>query len=130
MQTRVRDRINDAQASSFTADGAYRRGSVIQLKKNADEAVQATPSIEHVIVFRRLAKVADSSEPNAQRPANILVPRRHELMADAPLHASLGDGFRDLLYILYTSGTREAEGICRHRAISTGTYATMKGCSI
>src|SRR6195256_3800788 len=52
----LRDRINDAQCKLLiTADGGYRRGSVVQLKKVADEATQGTPSIEHVIVFRRLA---------------------------------------------------------------------------
>ena len=35
----LRDRINDAQAKVFvTADGGYRRGTIVPLKKNADEA--------------------------------------------------------------------------------------------
>jgi acetyl-CoA synthetase len=50
----LRDRINDAQARLLvTADGGYRRGQVVPLKKVADEAVAGTPSIEHVIVVQR-----------------------------------------------------------------------------
>ena len=37
----------------ITADGGYRRGEVFALKPQADEAVAATPTIEHVVVVRR-----------------------------------------------------------------------------
>ena len=50
----LRDRINDQQARLLiTADGGYRRGQVVPLKKVADEALTDTPSIEHVVVVRR-----------------------------------------------------------------------------
>ena len=50
----LRDRINDAQARLLvTADGGYRRGGVVPLKRVADEALTETPSIEHAIVVRR-----------------------------------------------------------------------------
>ena len=52
----LRDRINDAQASVLvTADGGYRRGQIVPLKQMADEALQDTPSIEHVVVVQRAA---------------------------------------------------------------------------
>jgi propionyl-CoA synthetase len=36
----LRDRLNDAQASVLiTADGGYRRGSIVPLKKNVDDAL-------------------------------------------------------------------------------------------
>ena len=48
------DRIQDADCKLvITADGAWRRGSVIPLKDIVDEAVSACPSIEHVLVVRR-----------------------------------------------------------------------------
>ena len=48
------DRINDAEAKVLiTADGGYRRGEVFGLKAFADEALQGTPTIEHVVVVRR-----------------------------------------------------------------------------
>ena len=50
----VRDRINDAQAKVLiTADGGYRRGQVVPLKRLADQAMAEAPSIEHCIVVRR-----------------------------------------------------------------------------
>src|SRR5689334_21544682 len=56
----LRDRINDAQARVLiTADGAWRRGSVVDLKAVADEAIADTPSIEHVLVLRRTENNVD-----------------------------------------------------------------------
>src|SRR5246127_4106507 len=50
----IKDRINDSQAKMvITADGGYRRGSVIALKKNVDEALSDKELVEKVIVFRR-----------------------------------------------------------------------------
>src|SRR5581483_1787678 len=51
----LRDRINDAQAKVLvTADGGYRRGAVVPLKKNCDDALTDTPSIDHVVVVARM----------------------------------------------------------------------------
>jgi len=48
------DRINDAECKVLiTADGGYRRGQTVELKKAADEAIQNTPSIEKVLMVRR-----------------------------------------------------------------------------
>src|SRR5690606_23544292 len=53
----LRDRIRDAEARLLiTADGGYRRGGVVPLKRAADEAVEqegGCPSIENVLVVRR-----------------------------------------------------------------------------
>src|SRR5215208_7481163 len=50
----LRDRINDAKCEVLiTADGGYRRGQVIPLKRNADKALEETPSIRHVVVVQR-----------------------------------------------------------------------------
>src|SRR6185436_4921149 len=59
----LRDRINDAQCKLLiTADGGIRRGSVVQLKKIADEAVEGAPSIENVIVFQRLGSAGSGPQ--------------------------------------------------------------------
>jgi len=48
-------RIADAGCSVlFTGDGFYRRGSEVELKPAADEAIAQTDSVEHVIVYERL----------------------------------------------------------------------------
>jgi len=50
----LRDRINDSQCKVLvTSDGGYRRGQVVPLKRNADKALEETPSIEHVVVVQR-----------------------------------------------------------------------------
>ena len=50
----LRDRIIDAEAKILiTADGGYRRGAVVPLKANADEAIKECPTIEHVVTVRR-----------------------------------------------------------------------------
>src|SRR4051812_14446559 len=50
----IRDRISDCKASIvITADGGYRRGSIVPLKKNVDDALREDPQgIKKVIVFR------------------------------------------------------------------------------
>jgi len=97
----LRDRINDAQAKVLiTADGGYRRGGIVPLKRNADDALKETPSIEHTVVVRRVGEAA-SAQMKAGRDH-----WWHELMADAPLWCEPeAMDSEDMLYILYTSGT-------------------------
>jgi len=48
-------RIKDAECSVlFTADGFYRRGSPVELKNAADEAIKQAGCIEQTIVYNRL----------------------------------------------------------------------------
>jgi acetyl-CoA synthetase len=50
----IQDRINDAEAKLVvTADGGWRRGRIVPLKKLVDEALENAPSVEKVIVYRR-----------------------------------------------------------------------------
>ena len=50
----LRARIDDAQAKLvITTDGQYRRGKAVSLKEAVDEAVEASASVEHVLVVRR-----------------------------------------------------------------------------
>ena len=50
----LRDRINDAKCKVLvTADGGYRRGAIVPLKRNSDKAIEGCPTIEHVVVVQR-----------------------------------------------------------------------------
>ena len=112
----LRDRINDAGAKILiTADGGYRRGAIVPLKQNADDAIAGTPGIEHVIVLRRTGQTVTFkigrdlwwSELMARAPR------------DCPPEAMDAE---DPLFILYTSGTTgKPKGILH----TTGGYLTQ-----
>jgi acetyl-CoA synthetase len=112
----LRDRINDAEAKVLiTADGAWRRGQVVPLKANADEAVELCPTIEHVITLRRCGNEHAFTEGR-----DIWY---HDLVAEQPTECAPEEmGAEDLLYLLYTSGTTgKPKGI----AHTTGGYLTQ-----
>ncbi|MCL4517561.1 MAG: acetate--CoA ligase, partial [Firmicutes bacterium] len=98
----LRDRINDAQAKILiTADGSYRRGGIVPLKQNSDAALAEAPSIEKVLVVRRVGEKARiAMDPNRDL-------WWHEQMAAAGERECPPEAMdaEDMLYILYTSGT-------------------------
>ncbi len=95
----LRDRINDAKAKVLvTGDGGWRRGQIVPLKKNADDAVAETPSIEHVIVVRRTEQEIGWEE-GRDVWYHDLVPGQSDSADPEEMEAE------DPLYILYTSGT-------------------------
>jgi acetyl-CoA synthetase len=97
----LRERINDAKAKVVvTADGAWRRGTVVPLKASVDEALTGTPTIEKVVVYERVGKAAQIS----MKPGRDLW--WHELVANASAECAAEPmDAEDMLFILYTSGT-------------------------
>ena len=97
----LRERINDAQAKIvITGDGAWRRGSVVPLKANVDEALTGTPSVEKVVVLERVGKATSiTMQPGRDLWWHELVANASDQCEAEPMDAE------DILYILYTSGT-------------------------
>jgi acetyl-CoA synthetase len=116
------DRITDAEAKAvITADGGWRRGSVVPLKAAVDEALARTPSVENVIVVDRTSTPVEMTSGRDHW--------WHELMADAdPDCPAESLDAEHLLYILYTSGTTgKPKGIVHTTGgYMVGTYLTSK----
>jgi acetyl-CoA synthetase len=113
----IADRNNDAQASVIiTADGGWRRGKDLQLKKTVDEAIAKSPTIRHCVVLRR----TNNNPPmTSGRDVwwNDLVSRASDDCPAEPMDSE------DSLFILYTSGsTGKPKGI-RHTTAGYNLYA-------
>jgi acetyl-CoA synthetase len=97
----LRERINDAKAKVLiTADGAWRRGTVVPLKASVDDALTGTPTIEKVVVLERIGKTAQAfMKPGRDVWWHEIVANASDECAAEPMDAE------DMLFILYTSGT-------------------------
>ena len=118
----IRDRIADSGAVAvITADGGYRRGAIVPLKKNVDDALREKTSVKCVIVFRRAG-----NEIHMEEGRDFWWHRELEYVdancPPAPLDSE------HPLYILYTSGsTGKPKGILHTTGgYLVGIYSTMK----
>ena len=111
----LKDRIIDAEAKVLvTADGGYRRGSLVPLKASADEAVAECPSIEHVVTVRRTGEDHAFTAGRDHWYHELIA----EQSADCPAEPMEAE---DILFLLYTSGTTgKPKGIVH----TTGGYMT------
>ncbi|HEX8373102.1 MAG TPA: acetate--CoA ligase [Chthoniobacterales bacterium] len=117
----IKDRINDSGATAvITADGSYRRGSIVPLKKNVDDALRDLSVIKRVIVFRRAG-----NDIHIEEGRDVWWHREMEYV-DAICPAVPLDSEHPL-FILYTSGsTGKPKGILH----TTGGYLVGTACSM
>ena len=110
----IKDRALDSGATLIiTADGSYRRGTIVPLKKNVDDALKSgETAVKRVIVFRRTA-----AEIHIEEGRDVWWHRELEYV-DAKCPAVALDS-ETPLFILYTSGsTGKPKGILH----TTGGY--------
>jgi acetyl-CoA synthetase len=116
------DRVNDAGCSYIiTADGGYRRGQVVPLKKNVDEALKQLPNVKKVVVLQRTGEQVAMDAARDISWADVVAGQSTEC-APEQMDAE------DLLFVLYTSGsTGKPKGIIHTTAgYMVGTYVTTK----
>ncbi len=115
----IRDRIADCGAVAvITADGGYRRGSVVPLKANVDKALAGKTTVKRVIVFRRA-----NNDIHIEEGRDVWWHREMEYV-DAKSEPVALDAEHPL-FILYTSGsTGKPKGILH----TTGGY--LVGCYV
>jgi acetyl-CoA synthetase len=95
-------RLNDMGCEVLiTQDEAWRKGSPVPLKRNADDALAESPSVRTAIVLRRTGNEV-SMEEGRDEWWHDLVAGESEDASSCPCEPMNSE---DLLYLLYTSGT-------------------------
>jgi acetyl-CoA synthetase len=111
----LRDRILDCKSKIvITADGGYRRGGTVALKRNTDEAVKECPFVTTVIVCKRTGQQVEWTD-GRDVWWHDFVKNADRYVKPEPMDSE------DMLYLLYTSGsTGKPKGIVH----TTGGYLT------
>ena len=106
----LQGRIEDSQSKLvITCDGSYQNGKVVELKRTVDEALKHCPSVENVIVVKRIGhEVPMEAQPRPLVSRPVALPIANGKCADRS-HGCR----RPALYPLHIRLHRQAQG---HRA--------------
>ncbi len=118
----IADRIEDSKAKAvITSDGGYRRGKIVPLKANVDEALKKQKSIDTVIVHQRTGE-------NIKMKKGRDYYWHEEAAKVSSVHEAKAFDSEQPLFILYTSGsTGKPKGILHTSGgYLTGAYTTCK----
>ncbi len=98
----VASRLQASEARLLiTADGFYRRGQVVAMKDVADRAAEDSPTVEHVLVYRRMGNAVSWTEGRDVW--------WHDALAGKPrVYPTEQTESEDPFMIIYTSGTTGA----------------------
>jgi len=114
------DRVHDAKSRVIlTCDGSWRRGAVVPLKANVDEACRSLPEVEHVVCLERCGNEVEMVE-GRDLDWGDLVSSQSDDCACEPMDSEA------LLFLLYTSGStgkpkgivHTTAGYCLHTALT------------
>ncbi len=115
-------RISDSAAKVvITADGGYRKGNVVPLKKNADDAIAQTKTVQRTLVVRRTKSEIPWDDTRDVWWHEIVDRQKADCAAEQV-------DSEHMLYLLYTSGTTaKPKGIVHTTAgYLVGTATTHK----
>ncbi len=120
----LQERIEDSESRLvITADGSFQNGKVVELKRTVDEAVKRCPTVENVIVIKRVGhEVPMEAGRDHWYHEMLAMP-----VANGKCPTEVMDA-EDPLYILYTSGsTGKPKAIVHtHGGYMVGIYSTLK----
>lgn len=110
------ERVRNVEAKILiTADGVWRRGKIINLKKVANEAVKDCPTVEKIITVKRTGHDVEMVEGRDYWYHDVLKSAPERYVKPEPVESN------HILYVLYTSGTTaKPKGV----QVCTGGYLT------
>ncbi len=120
----LQGRIEDSHSKLvITCDGSFQNGKIVELKSIVDESLKRCPSVENVIVVKRVgnAVTMEAGRDHWYHDLSVLP------IANGKCATEVMDA-EDPLFILYTSGsTGKPKAILHtHGGYMVGTYSTLK----